>query len=125
MAYDALYLIVIFVIFCLFVTISIILYKKRPTLRLAVGSLFLGEVLILVMIHRIAYIVASFGVGHVVFEFVIFLYRFFGFGINLWVLVFFWGRKDVYDEGFDEIETINSGTGTVENPAENQVFEQI
>jgi len=123
LTYDVLYLLIMIAILCCFVVIAILLYKNKPTMRLTVGSLFLGEVIVLAIVHRVAYIVASFGVNHIVFEFVIFLYRFFGFGINLWVLIFFWGKKDIYDEGYGEIESINDSV--VEDPAQNQVFEQI
>lgn len=71
-----------------------------------VGSIVLIEILFLNVIHRITYLVSlltNFSV--VTNEIILFFYRFFGFGITIWVLIYFWGKNAIYEGvSFDEVK---------------------
>ena len=62
--------------------------------------------------------------NHLLQEFILAIYRFYGIGINLWILICFWNKKDFFIAATHEkliiLPTENEDVGEIEDEDKNQ-----
>jgi hypothetical protein len=79
-------------------------------------SILFFEIIFCLQIQRWMTIIGSLDLtNHLLQEFILFVYRFFGLGINIWILIFFWNKKDLFiaktHEKIEIIPSLNSNEG--------------
>jgi hypothetical protein len=98
-------------------------------------SILFFEIIFCLQVHRWMTIIGSLDLtNHLLQEFILFVYRFFGLGINVWILVFFWNKKDLFiaktHEKIEIIPSLNSGNpedesaGTMDDGRIDEVDEE-
>eukprot|EP01080_Neovahlkampfia_damariscottae_P000854 gene854-9103_t len=127
--YDLLYVVVIAgmtITFCAAVLLNFKNNRNLITARVLIIILAFLELIFCLQIQRWMVIFGAFDLSnHLLQEFILAIYRFFGLGINVWILVVFWNKKDFFiAETHDKLEIIPSGKDDEGAPVSDEVQDE-